>query len=86
MLGIACGENHAALVDELLARGANPDLPSTRFGVRQTPLMIAASCDYPGLVRKLLAAGADRTIAIDGKRAIDVATGRRADEVQALLR
>lgn len=85
VLHLAVGENHAALVDMLLTRGASMDLPSAE-GL--TPLMIAARRGYPRLVAKLLGAGADPAIRADtgrhaGRTAAELATGKRADEVRA---
>ncbi len=87
VLHLAVGENHAALVTSLLARGAFVDVVSAE-GL--TPLMIAAQRGYPKLVAKLVAAGANPGLRAEsgrhaGKTAAELATGRRAEQVQAAL-
>ncbi len=86
LLALACDQNHVALVREVIARGANVDLaPTTGHRAGKTPLMIAAERGFPALVQILLNAGADRDRRFGGQRAIDLATGRRADKIRALL-
>ncbi|KAK6857260.1 hypothetical protein PG995_007447 [Apiospora arundinis] len=57
-LGEACRQGHADLVDYLLARGADPDMPPSD-GVRTdfTPMWGAVRGNHTSLVRRLLAHG-----------------------------
>lgn len=67
---------------DLLARGADVNARDDR-GL--TPLMYAAQRGYARLVSTLRKAGADASIEAGGKRAVDFATGKRADQVRAAL-
>lgn len=51
-----------------------------------TPLMSAVKMGRPHLVSMLLEAGADKSIKLDGKTALDYATGNHATAIQALLK
>ena len=86
LLSLAAGENHPDLVRALLARGADPNL---RNPGGLSPMMVASSRGYPRIVRILVEAGADPEVRAvgrsEGKRAIDLANGRRGDEVRAVL-
>lgn len=91
LLSLAVGENHLALVRALLNRGADPNLRNPGgLSPGLTPMMVAARRGYPRIVRTLVDAGADREARAiggrsDGKRAVDLAYGRRAEEVRAVL-
>lgn len=50
-----------------------------------TPLMWAVKSNRPHLVRILLDAGADKSIVVDGKTAIDYAEGTHAATIKKLL-
>ncbi|WOI22232.1 ankyrin repeat domain-containing protein [Nonlabens ulvanivorans] len=51
-----------------------------------TPLMTAVQMGRPHLVSMLLDAGADRSLKLDGKTAMDYATGNNAAAIQKLLK
>jgi ankyrin repeat protein len=79
--------NQAAMVDFLIAAGANVNAVD---GNGLTPLMHAAGRGYPRIVERLLRAGADpRAVAATGpntgKTAADLVGQRRRDAVIALL-
>ena len=77
------GAADAALVDLLLAHGADP---SARGGGGWTPLHLAASRGAADLVRRLLAAGADGSArSDDGRDAAAIARERGHPDVAVLL-
>ncbi len=57
-LGLACFFDREALVDHLLASGADPNAPSQN-AFKVTPLHSACAISNINIVKKLLAAGAD---------------------------
>ena len=76
----ASDRGHAAVVDLLLAAGANP---GTADGEGQTPLHYAASCGHRASAERLLAAGADPGAAdSEGETPVDMAAD---DEMKRLL-
>ena len=75
------------VIDELIAGGADVNLIDM-FKVGWTPLMIAAYTGYTDAVKKLLAAGADKTLKHKkdgGRTAIDYAYEQGHKEIVALL-
>ena len=78
--------NFPTVFDELVKAGA--DVNARAVGVEWTPLMIAAYTGYTDGVKKLLDAGADKTLKNkqDGDRtALDYAKERGHEEIVALL-
>ncbi|EAS20550.1 putative ankyrin-related protein [Flavobacteria bacterium BBFL7] len=51
-----------------------------------TPLMTAVKMGRPHLVSMLLEAGADKSVQLDGKTAMDYVTGNNAAAIQKLLK
>jgi len=75
------------IIEELIAGGA--DVNQRAMHVDWTPLMIAAYTGYPDAVKKLLAAGADKTLKNKqdgGRTAIDYAYEQGHKETVTLLR
>ncbi len=82
-LHLACKNNHARMVSALIKRGADVNLVST-CDRRQTPLMMAAEGGYVSIVGHLLKAGADPSLPDKfGRPAVELANGKRADEIRA---
>lgn len=86
-LALACFEGTTAMVELLVARGADVNRRITYAGYRNaTPLMYAANAGKVKMVIVLLEGGADPSLSDDdGQRAADYARGKRADKIRALL-
>lgn len=86
-LAFACFEGTRPMVAELLRRGADPSVPVASGTFAQTtPLMFAAKAGKARVARMLLEAGADPHARDASRRtARDLASGRRAAEICALL-
>jgi ankyrin repeat protein len=86
-LALACFEGTTAMVELLVARGADVNRRITYGGYRNaTPLMYAANAGKIKMVQVLLDGGADaRSLDDDGQAAADYARGKRADRIREML-
>ena len=86
-LAFACFEGTTAMVELLVARGADVNRRITYQGYQNaTPLMYAANAGKVKMVIVLLDGGADPALRDDeGNTAADYARGKRADKIRALL-
>ncbi|MFM2128862.1 MAG: hypothetical protein RL477_408, partial [Pseudomonadota bacterium] len=80
---LAAWADHVAVMDLLLAAGANPDFPD-EYG--ETALFWAAGSGRKDAVRRLLAAGADPARrGREGATALDAARAAGYDDIVALI-
>ena len=84
----ASSRGHEDVASELVDGGADIDKTND---LGETPLMVAAFKGYSGVVRRLLALGADHAVAgtgwnCEGKTALEMAEGSFHEETAAVLR
>ena len=79
---LASKNNRSSTVKLLLEKNANVNA-TTRL--KATPLIAAASAGHAGVVRQLLAAGADRNMQLDGMTALTLAKRQSKLEVVEVL-
>ena len=79
---LASKNNRLSTVKLLLEKKANVNATSK---LNATPLIAAASAGHAGVVRQLLAAGADRNMQIDGMTALTLAKRQSKLEVVEVL-
>ncbi len=79
--GLAVDMRSSDVLQMLIAKGV--DLNNTCGGA--TPLMRAVNSGQPDLVEILMDAGADPSVNIDGKKAMDLVNGNNATAIKKLL-